>query len=88
VQQSAFLSQTCCSHHFDLIFGSKNFAFCKSFRNRSDQMGFWLLLPALSPLVELDLVSFSCFVGAAGATTVLSQSSCESQEVLGISPRR
>jgi hypothetical protein len=51
-------------------------------------MGVWLLLPALSPLVELVLVLLPCSVEVTGAITVLSQSSCENQEVLGISSRR
>jgi hypothetical protein len=60
--------------------------FFKSFRNCSDQMGVWLLLPARFPLVELVLVSLSCFVGVAGATTVLLRLLYKSQEVLGILP--
>jgi hypothetical protein len=52
--------------------------FCKSFRNHFDQMGVWLLLPALSLLVELVLVALSCLVGVTGAAIlVLLQWLCE-----------
>jgi hypothetical protein len=49
-------------------------------------MGVWLLLPALSPLVELVLVLLPCSVEVTGAITVLSRLSCKNQKILGILP--
>jgi hypothetical protein len=82
MSSKAFFSAKCVAATILICFLAQKFR--ESFRNRSDQMGVWLLLPALSPLVELVLVSLSCFVGVAGATTVLLQSSCKNQKGLEI----
>jgi hypothetical protein len=66
----AFLSAKRVAATILICFLAQNF--CESFRNLSDKDGGLALAASYSPLVELVLVSLFCFVGATGATTVLS----------------